>query len=71
MVQYEMEEETYTRIGKILLGIAMIIVVIYVIDLLTGGKVSGGIARPICTMLVYWTPLGKIGAGYVCPHVPV
>lgn len=69
---YELQEESYTRVALIILGILMIIVVFFIIDMLSGGKVTGGIVRPIVCALVYYLPGGSILGGYVpCGGVPL
>lgn len=73
MVEYEFQEETYTRVGLIILLILGVIIIIFVIDIVTGGKISQGLVKPLVCLLVYWTPIiGSVLAGYVgCGAIPL
>jgi pheromone shutdown protein TraB len=63
-----MEEETYSKVIYIIIGILALIIFVIVLDVMTGGTLFSSIA---CAM-VWYTPFNSVVAGYLgCGGIPL
>jgi hypothetical protein len=64
-----MEEETYSKVIYIIIGILALIIFIIVLDVMTGGTLFSSIA---CAMVWYMPFSGSVLSGYLgCGGIPL
>jgi hypothetical protein len=63
-----MEEQTYSKVMYIIIGILSVIVLAFVIDVMTGGSVF----RSLTCSILWYMPFGRTMVGYVdCGSIPL
>ena len=69
-MEVQLEEESMSRLNKIILGIVFVVIIAILVDVIFGGE-TGFIRRIVCG-IVYYLPGGALVASYLeCGIVPV
>jgi len=64
-----MEEETYSKVIYIIIGLLAIVITIVILDVMTGGRLFSKI---VCAMVWYLPFGGSVMAGYLgCGGIPL
>ena len=67
-METDMEEQTYSKIMYIIIGILAVIVLIFVLDLMTGRKLF----QSLTCAILWYMPFGRTLVGYLnCQGVPL
>lgn len=68
IMETAVEEETYGKVIYIIIGLLSLIVLVIVLDILTGGHLINTL---VCSMVFYLPVTGTSLAGYIGCNVPI